>query len=277
MLTRLPAPARLVQLLAALTALGVLALNPAVLRGEAGWPGLLLCAAILFDLTGGAIVIQRLAQRPQDPLPVVLTGALLAVVLLPATRPLALTVAVLSVLTILVRALSHPDQLWRRLLLAPWTVPIVGPGERLLTTHQRGNWSVYVWMYLLMDLPLHVFFAFSGLHLLSLIDLGFVLLLALAARSFRAFPCVLTATHLHLNMGAVYAADLLLDEIRAAHPYVPTRQGLNVVALTPPNVTLRLDRPVQVRSLLKRAQAVTVLHLYLDEPAALLARLPSGR
>jgi hypothetical protein len=277
MLTRLPAPARLAQLLAVLTALGVLALNPAVLRGEADWPSLLLCAAILFDLTGGAVLIQRLARRPADPLPVVLTGALLAVVLLPALRPLALGVAGVSGLALVGRTLSNPDHLWRRLLRAPWTTPQAGPGERLLTTHVRGNWTVYVWMYLLMDLPLHVFFAFAGLHVLSLVDLGFVLVLALAARSFRAYPCLLTTTHLHLNMGAVYAADLPLDDIRAAQPYVPTREGLSLVTLTPPNVTLWLVRPVQMRSLLNRAPAVTVLHLYLDEPAALLARLPGGR
>jgi hypothetical protein len=56
-------PAHLVQFVALLVALTVLANFPDLLRGGAGWLGLTVCLAVAFDLTGSALLVECLTRK----------------------------------------------------------------------------------------------------------------------------------------------------------------------------------------------------------------------
>jgi hypothetical protein len=204
---------------------------------------------------------------------VLLSGSALAFVLLPGLRPWSLLLISGAGLFGLAQTLRQPEHPWTLLLRAPWARPELQTGQLLFTTHRRGNRATYVWMYLLMDLPLHILLAVAGLGWLAALDLLNVAGMALLARSFRAYPCVLTAEHLMLSMGALHRVQLPRGDIIKVQPYMPNSSGKSLVFLTPPNVTLCLNGPVRVRSLFGLSRPESVLHLYIDDPAALITTL----
>ena len=128
-------PAHLVQLIALLVALIVLAQYPALLRGNGGWLGLTVCLAIAFDLTGGAVLVERLIRgaKAGDSLQVLLIGSSLAFVLLPGLLPWSQILLVVAGLIGLAQTLRQPKNLWNLLLRAPWARPEPRAGQLLFT------------------------------------------------------------------------------------------------------------------------------------------------
>jgi hypothetical protein len=301
MLSRRPNPLTL-QLVTALLALllvpWLLAFAPAGAR--AFWM-LAISGVVAFDLLLSATVVGRVGGRPLNP-NLLLSGLGLALLVLPITRsvwwlgaaPL-LWAAVRSLPYApgpVRRAIATERLLWLGLLRPVVQLP---DGATPLTTHQRGGWSGYVWLYVLMEIPIHVLIAFvaPALDMLIVADLLFIAWLAALARSFRLHPSYVLGGVLHLRQGLLWSAEIPLEKILEAEPYqqidhpmvadssygtlqqTPTtlkrevRDGLALIAITAPNLTLRLSASATLHRLGGLTRTATTLHLYLDEPAQL--------
>ena len=166
-------------------------------------------------------------------------------------------------------------------------------GAAPLTTHRRGGWAGYVGLYVLMEIPVHVLIAFAApaLDFLIVADLLLIAWLAALARSFRQNPSYVQGGVLHLRQGLLWSAEIPLSDIVKAeayrqpdHPAVtdspygtlrrtsPTpkrkvRDGLMLVAVTTPNLTLRLTSGTNLYGLGGMTRTATTIHLFLDEPA----------
>ncbi len=301
MLSRRPNPLTL-QLVTALLALMLVPWLLAFVPAEARMFWTLAISAVLaFDLLFSATVVGRIGGRPLNP-NLLLTGLGLALLVLPITRPVWWLGAVPLVWALLRALPNAPEPVRRatateRLLWLGLLRPVVylPEGAAPLTTHLRGGWSGYVGLYVLMEIPLHILIAFTApaLDVLIAADLLFIIWLAALARSFRLHPSYVQGGVLHLRQGLLWSAEISLSDILEAVPYeqpehpafadssygtlrrtisVPKRKprdGLALVAIIPPNLTLRLSSSTTVHGLGGLTRTATTIHLFLDEPAEL--------
>lgn len=176
-------------------------------------------------------------------------------------------------------SLAHDSLLWPGLWRRDVQVP---PDAVVLTTHQRAGREVYVWLYVVSELPLHL-----GIHaalgqngdgawawLFTAADGLFTLWLLALSRSFRRFPVAVSGERLWLNQGLLWSASVPLDLVEGA---VPGRdpEALRLTLVTPPNLTLSFREDVTLHGLFGRTRRGRRFSLFVDDPAGLVRGLSS--
>ena len=169
--------------------------------------------------------------------------------------------------------LAHEVLTWWALKRGPALVPA---NAVPVTSHLKAGRSVFIWLYVFMELPVH-FALHLALYrdggallawLMTLADLSVVLYLLALARSYGRFPSFVRGGTLYLRQGLFWQAEIALDHIVVLTPgHTPGARKLNVLVV--PNVTLHLSTPVVLRGPWGGRRESQCLSLFVDDAAAL--------
>ncbi|CAM2766249.1 hypothetical protein [Deinococcus radiodurans] len=290
--------------------------------GGVGAASFLAALAVLFDLTVTSLLIARWTSPKRSfnakvGVGVLFCGLLLGGLTLPSTsvrllalsllEPLLLGVAVWSVVqvfrgfgkmgTVLDQVAAVQSQLAQALpgplahvlthgVLTWWSLkrgPALVPANAVpVTSHLKAGRSVFIWIYIFMELPVH-FALHMALYrdggalfawLITLADMSVVLYLLALARSYERFPSFVRDGTFYLRQGVFWQVEIPLEHI-AQLTSGHHREARNLNILVVPNVTLHLTAPVVLRGFWGRRRESQCLSLFVDDPAALRALIPT--
>lgn len=165
--------------------------------------------------------------------------------------------------------LSHEVLLWWSLKGGPALIPA---GAQVITSHLKAGRSTYIWLYIVMELPLNLALH-ASLHqqgagtlawLLTIADTSVVLYLLALMRSYERFPTFVQDGTLYLRQGLLWQAEIPMHTIETSiHGAEKSAQNLNLMVA--PNVTLHLSQAVTVRGLWGRRRTTDRLAFFVDD------------